>query len=177
LLDLRTQGRPILELLQAHFDFVILDCGHLLGSTTKKAFEVSEMVLLLCTLSVPVVTRLKKLMNYFNQHSFPSSRVKWVVNRYTEGEKEILKEAEQLFNSPPTWIIPNDYPRAIQGINSGNPLVLDCPKSSIARAYRKMATSLLPSGHMPPPQREWVNRVWRKVKEKGKGTLVGINSS
>ena len=167
---------PILKLLQGSFDFIIIDCGHLLGSTTKKAFEVSTAVYLLCTLSVPVVNRLKQLMDYLHRSNLPSSRIKWVINRYIDEENEILRETEKLFNSPATWIIPNDYPRAIRAVNSGTPFVLDSPQSSIARSYRKIASAFLPSAQQPKTQKKWVNRVWGKVKEKGKTTLVGIKS-
>ncbi|MCA9452357.1 MAG: hypothetical protein KC584_06980, partial [Nitrospira sp.] len=111
-----------LRLLQASFDYVILDCGHVLDLTTKKALELATLILVTSTLMVPVVHRTKRILELLRGSGFPAEKIRLVMNRFLSAEQDVLKETEEILKQKAFWLLPNDYPSASQAVNSGKPL-------------------------------------------------------
>jgi len=159
---------PIFKLLKARFDFVLIDCGHTLGTNISTVLGLSSTIILLSTLTMIVVKRTELVLEFLIRAGIPSAKIQWVLNRYIEKENRILKETEKIFNRKTSWIIPNDFPRASQALNAGSPLVLAAPKSAIAKSFRHMAESFLAHPEVVDSQSsskhsQWVNRIWEKV--------------
>ncbi len=168
----------IVRWLKTQFDFVLIDCGHTLATSTTTAFGLSSSIIVTSTLSMSVVRRTELVLDYLNRAGIPSDKIRWVLNRYVSGEDKILRETEQLFQCKTSWIIPNDYPKASQGLNSGQPLVLTSPKSAMGKNFRHMASSFLSNAETANTKNSkssgWVNRIWSKVsKEQPTATPVG----
>lgn len=130
-----------LRLLQANFDFVILDCGHVLDLTTKKALELATLILVTSTLMVPVVHRTKRILELLRGSGFPANKIRLVMNRFLAAEQDVLKETEEILKQKAFWLFPNDYPSASQAVNSGKPLIDVAPRSAVAKSYRDIANS------------------------------------
>jgi pilus assembly protein CpaE len=130
-----------LRLLQANFDYVILDCGHVLDLTTKKALELATLILVTSTLMVPVVHRTKRILELLRGSGFPSAKIRLVMNRFLTAEQDVLKETEEILKQKAFWLFPNDYPSASQAVNSGKPLIDVAPRSAVAKSYRDIANS------------------------------------
>lgn len=145
-----------LRLLQISFDYVILDCGHVLDLTTKKALEMATVILVTSTLMVPVVHRTKRILELL-RGSFPTNKIRMVMNRYLAVEQDVLKETEEILKQKAFWLFPNDYPSASQAVNSGKSLIDVAPKSALAKSYREIAKS-------------FANQ---DTQQTGKGSLVG----
>ncbi len=131
-----------LRLLQASFDYVILDCGHVLDLTTKKALELATLILVTSTLMVPVVHRTKRILELLRGSGFPAEKIRLVMNRFLSAEQDVLKETEEILKQKAFWLLPNDYPSASQAVNSGKPLIDVAPRSAVAQSYRDLASSL-----------------------------------
>ncbi|WP_342347952.1 AAA family ATPase [uncultured Nitrospira sp.] len=131
-----------LRLLQSSFDYVILDCGHVLDLTTKKALELATLILVTSTLMVPVVHRTKRILELLRGSGFPAEKIRLVMNRYLSAEQDVLKETEEILKQKAFWLLPNDYPSASQAVNSGKPLIDVAPRSAVAQSYRDLASSL-----------------------------------
>jgi pilus assembly protein CpaE len=130
-----------LRLLQANFDYVILDCGHVLDLTTKKALELATLILVTSTLMVPVVHRTKRILELLRGSGFPSNKIRLVMNRFLAAEQDVLKETEEILKQKAFWLFPNDYPSASQAVNSGKPMIDVAPRSAVAKSYRDIANS------------------------------------
>jgi len=150
---------PILKLLQSLFDQVVIDCGHVLDLSTKKAVEMSTTVLVVSTLIVPVVHRTKRILDLLRNSGVDAGKVKVVFNRYSSDEKEVLKETEDALKLKTAWVIANDYPASSGAINNGTPLVLASPRSPITRAIHDMVVKM---GYGEEDNKEcsnWVGRL------------------
>jgi pilus assembly protein CpaE len=146
-----------LRLLQASFDYVILDCGHVLDLTTKKALELATSILVTSTLMVPVVHRTKRILELLRGSGFQANKIRLIMNRFCGAEQDVLKETEEILKQKAFWLFPNDYPSASQAVNCGKPLIDTAPKSAVAKSYRDIASSF---DEQTPQQA-------------GKGSLVG----
>ena len=131
-----------LRLLHAKFDYVILDCGHVLDLTTKKALEMATWILVTSTLMVPVVHRTKRILDLLRGSGFPHKKIRLVMNRFLSAEQDVLKETEDILKEKAFWLFPNDYPSVSQAVNSGKALINVAPRSAVAKSYRDLANLL-----------------------------------
>jgi pilus assembly protein CpaE len=139
----RIIGR-VLQLAQSMFDVVVIDAGHLLGKLSSKTLEMSNMVLLVSTLSVPCLSNTTKLLESFRSLGFPRKElVKIVVNRYTKNAEISVKEAEEGLHGSVFWTLPNDYRVTMSAINQGKPISDIAPRAPITRSLRSLANALL----------------------------------
>ncbi len=130
-----------LRMLQANFDYVVLDCGHVLDLTTKKAMELASLILVTSTLMVPVVHRTKRILELLRGSGFPQSKLRLIMNRYLSGEKDVLVETEEILKQKAHWLVPNDYPSVSHSVNSGKPLIDTAPKTAVGKSYMDFAYS------------------------------------
>ena len=130
-----------LKLLRASFDFVVIDCGHVLDLTTKKALELCDWINVTSTLMVPVVHRTKRILDLLKGSGFPQSKIRLVMNRYLAPEEDVLKETEDILKQKTYWCIPNDYPSVSQAVNSGKPIIEVAARTSVAKTFREFANS------------------------------------
>ena len=130
-----------LRILQANFDYVVIDCGHVLDLTTKKALELASLILVTSTLMVPVVHRTKRILELLRGSGFPPSKLRLIMNRYLPAEKDVLLETEEILKQKSHWLVPNDYPSVSHSVNSGKPLIETAPKSTVGKSYMDFANS------------------------------------
>ncbi len=130
-----------LKLLQANFDYIVIDCGHVLDLTTKKALELSSWILVTSTLIVPVVHRTKRILELLRGSGFPQSKIRLLMNRYLSAEQDVLKETEGILKQKTYWLLPNDYPSVSQSVNTGKSLIEIAPRSAIAKSFKELAQS------------------------------------
>ena len=158
---------PIVMLLKTHFDIVLIDCGHTLDKNTTTALGLSSVIFVLSTLTTTLVKRTELILGFLKRSGIPSSKIQWVLNRYTEKENNILGQTEKIFNTKTSWIIPNDFPRASEGMNTGCPVVLASPNSGMSKSFRHMTKSFLKNPDAPDSDssntRRWINRIWSTV--------------
>jgi pilus assembly protein CpaE len=162
-----------LRLLQASFDYVILDCGHVLDLTTKKALELATLILVTSTLMVPVVHRTKRILELLRGSGFPAKKIRLVMNRFLAAEQDVLKETEDILKQEAFWLFPNDYPAVSQAVNSGKPLIEVAPRTAVAKSYRDLASAFDEPARPQTTQGSffgWLNRLkGRKVQSSPSG--------
>lgn len=130
-----------LKLLQASFDYVVIDCGHVLDLTTKKSLELATWIMVTSTLMVPVVHRTKRILELLRGSGFSSNKIRLVINRYVSAEEDVLKETEDILKQKTFWSIPNDYPSSSQSVNSGKSIIEGAPRSPVAKSFKDMAAT------------------------------------
>jgi pilus assembly protein CpaE len=130
-----------LKLLQTSFDYVVIDCGHVLDLTTKKALELATWIMVTSSLMVPVVHRTKRILELLRGSGFPASKIRLVINRFVSAEQDVLKETEDILKQKTFWCIPNDYPSSSVSVNSGKSIIEGAPRSSIAKSFKDLAAT------------------------------------
>ena len=130
-----------LALLESSFDYIILDCGHVLDLTTKKTLEIADLIFVTSALMVPVVHRTKRILELLRGSGFPPQKICLVMNRYLSAEKDVLQETEDILKQKAHWLVPNDYPSVSQAVNSGKSIIETAPKSSVGKSYMNFARS------------------------------------
>jgi len=130
-----------LKLLQASFDYVVIDCGHVLDLTTKKALELATWIMVTSSLMVPVVHRTKRILELLRGSGFSASKIRLLINRYVSAEQDVLKETEDILKQKTFWSIPNDYPSSSVSVNSGKSIIEGAPRSSIAKSFKDLAAT------------------------------------
>ena len=130
-----------LKLLQASFDYVVIDCGHVLDLTTKKALELATWIMVTSTLMVPVVHRTKRILELLRGSGFPSNKIRLVINRFVSAEQDVLTETEDILKEKTYWCVPNDYPSCSQSVNSGKSIIDGAPRSSVAKSFKDLAAT------------------------------------
>ena len=135
-----------LRLLQSSFDYIILDCGHVLDLTTKKSMELANLIFVTSSLMVPVVHRTKRILELLRGSGFPPNKIRLIMNRYLSTEHDVLKETEDILKQKAHWLFPNDYSAASQAVNGGKPVVDVAARTSIAKSYQEFAHSFEDKG-------------------------------
>jgi pilus assembly protein CpaE len=130
-----------LKLLQSNFDYIVIDCGHVLDLTTKKSLELATWINVTSTLMVPVVHRTKRILELLRGSGFPPQKLRLIMTRYVSSEKDVLEETEEILKQKAYWLFPNDYPSVSQAVNSGKPLIEIAPKTSVGKSFMNFASS------------------------------------
>jgi pilus assembly protein CpaE len=135
-----TTGRitQILTLLRQLADFVVIDTPASLSEVVLTALEQSDVILAVATMDVPSVKNTKVSLQKLQQLGFDSGMVRLVLNRADSQVWLDPHEIERAISNKIAARIPSDrlVPRSV---NKGVPVVLDSPRSNVARSIVGLA--------------------------------------
>ncbi len=131
-----------LDLMRSSYDYVFVDCGHILENATKEALDYSSSVMVVMTLSLPAIRRTKRLLELLHAAHYGSDKISLVVNRYSQQDEEILRHAEESLRQKLAGLIPNDYATVNSAISNGKPLKAVAPKAAVTQWYLQHAAAL-----------------------------------
>ncbi|HEY2773655.1 MAG TPA: P-loop NTPase [Candidatus Binatia bacterium] len=134
-----------LRIMRTMFDFVVVDCGHNIDMASYAALSLSQYVLLVATLTVPVVRRSKRLLDALRGEEgsgLDPSVINLVVNRYNDRDELILTEARKVLGLKAQWLLPHDHEAAGDALNGGQPVIAHAPRSPLSKAIQKIAVEL-----------------------------------
>lgn len=154
----QTVGRPhseclqqVLGLMRTVFDYVLIDCGHALDEFILKALELSDTIIVVSMLSLPVVRRTKHLLDVFRQHGHAFVKIALLMNRCAPANRVLLAESEAALRQKAFWLIPDDYDLVGRAINTGKPLTTVAPRSALAKSYTQLAGAFI-HDHLQPKE-------------------------
>lgn len=125
----------VVSLLRSIHKHVFIDCGHVLNPSVREVLDGVDQVILVTTLSLPVIRRTKRLLEILLAADYPSTKIALVVNRYEKDQKDLVAETETLLGTQMAGLIPNDYESANEAINHGKPLTVMASRTPIAQWY------------------------------------------
>jgi pilus assembly protein CpaE len=135
-----TTGRitQILKILRGLADFVVIDTPASLSEVVLTALEQSDLILAVATMDVPSVKNTKVSLQKLQQLGFDSRTIQLVLNRADSKVWLDPHEIEVATGNQIIARIPSDrlVPRSV---NKGIPVVLDSPRSAVARAIAALA--------------------------------------
>lgn len=131
-----------LDLMRSIYDYVFVDCGHILENATREALDYSSSLMVVMTLNLPTIRRSKQLLELLHAAHYGSDKVSLVVNRYSRHDEELLRHTEESLQHKMVGLIPNDYATVNQAINSGKSLKALAPKAAVTQWYLVHAAAL-----------------------------------
>jgi len=131
-----------LDLMRSLYDYVFVDCGHILENATKEALDYSSSVIVVMTLSLPAIRRTKRLLELLQSANYGPDKVSLVVNRYTQQDEEILHHTEETLQHKVAGLIPNDYGTVSKAISNGKSLKGMAPKATVTQWFLQHASVL-----------------------------------
>jgi len=135
-----TTGRitQILTILRTLADFVVIDTPASLSEVVLTALEQSDVILAVATMDVPSVKNTKVSLQKLHQLGFDSGTIRLVLNRADSKVWLDPHEIERAIADRIVARIPSDrlVPRSV---NKGVPVVLDSPRSNVARSIVTLA--------------------------------------
>ena len=133
----------VIGLLRSMHRHVFVDCGHVLELAVKEALDCSDQIIVVTTLSLPAIRRTKRLLEALGAAQYPAGKVLVVVNRYTNDQKELLSETEDMLGLRMAGLIPNDYGTASEALDHGKPLTIMASRTTIGQWYLKGTDQLI----------------------------------
>jgi pilus assembly protein CpaE len=132
----------LLEVARESYDVIVVDTSPFFHGPMLATLDRTDELLLLCGLDVPTLKNVRLSLQTLELLSFPSDRIKLVLNRANSKVGMKPKEVESALERKISFEIPSDriVPLAV---NRGNPAVLAEPKSDFSRAVRAMAKELV----------------------------------
>lgn len=135
-----TTGRitQILGILRQLADFVVIDTPASLSEVVLTALEHSDVILAVATMDVPSVKNTRVALQKLHQLGFNGSTVRLVLNRADSKVWLDPHEIERAISDRIVARIPSDrlVPRSV---NRGVPVVLESPRSAVARSILALA--------------------------------------
>jgi pilus assembly protein CpaE len=128
----------ILELLRAHFDYVVEDTPPAFDDQVLAAFDLSDVIALIATLDIPALKNLKLTLETMELLDYPRDRERVVLNRSDSKVGLAIGEVEKTLRAPIAVQIPSSR-EVPTTINRGVPIVLDDPWHPVSLAVRSFA--------------------------------------
>jgi pilus assembly protein CpaE len=130
--------RQIIEMVRTLADYVVIDTPASLSDAVLTALELSDLVLTVATLDVPSVKNTKVSLQKLHQLGLGGDKVRLVLNRADSKVWLEPQEIEKAITDRIVARIPSDrlVPRSV---NKGVPVVLDAPRSAVARSILDLA--------------------------------------
>jgi pilus assembly protein CpaE len=105
------------------YPYVVVDTTHRLTETTMAALDVSTLILLVSTLDIPSISRIRKFLELAPQLNLNAERLHLVVNQFDPRVGIGLEKLPQAFGIEPFAVLPLAYAPVIESINRGVPIL------------------------------------------------------
>jgi pilus assembly protein CpaE len=133
----------LLDVARESYDAILVDTSPFFHGPMLATLDRTDELLLVCGLDVPTLKNVRLSLQTLELLSFPTERIKVVLNRANTKVGMKRNEVEGALDIKVRFEVPSD--RAVPlAVNRGNPAVLGDSKSEFSRAVRAMAKNLLP---------------------------------
>ena len=128
----------ILELLRENFEWVIVDTPASFEDQVLVALDRSDEIYLVGTLDVPSTKNVKLALDTLIHLQYPKQAIQVVLNRADSRVGLQPQEVQKALKHGVSASIPSDRLVPLS-VNRGVPVVLDAPKSAVARSISHLA--------------------------------------
>src|SRR5436190_938344 len=128
----------IVEMLRSFAEYVVVDTPAYFNDVVLGLIEVSDEVLLVAGMDIPNIKNVKIGLQTLRLLNTPMSQLRLVLNRANSKVKLDVGEVERTLQVKADCLIPSDVV-VPQSVNKGTPVVLDAPKSGVARSIDQLA--------------------------------------
>jgi pilus assembly protein CpaE len=134
----------LLEVARQSYDIIVVDTSPFFHGPMLATLDRTDELMLICSLDVPTLKNVRLALQTLELLSFPSERIRLVLNRANSKVGMKPGEVEGALEFKVRFEIPSD--RAVPiAVNRGNPAVLANAKADFSRAAREMARGVVPA--------------------------------
>ncbi|MGN0530239.1 MAG: CpaE family protein [Eubacterium sp.] len=133
--------RKIIENVRPYFEYILIDMGTNFAETTLVALENCDEIQVITNLNVPCLKGTKAVMNVLDTLRV-ADKAKLVIAKNRSSLIKI-KDFENLMLRKAYATITSDRNISDNAMNSGNPVVLNSPRSAIAKDYNKYVDQIV----------------------------------
>lgn len=142
----------VLHLMGHRYECIVLDLPHTFDPVTVAALDLADDILLVMTMDIPGIRSTKRALKVFERLGYPRGKIRVVVNRWSKSIDVELQRVEAHLNEQLIGFVPNDYPKVIESINLGQPLVQCEPSSKLTIEIKRIASLVQGDARANPPQ-------------------------
>ena len=135
----------LLEVARASYDAVVVDTSPFFHGPMLTTLDRTDELLMLCGLEVPTLKNVRLAMQTLDLLSFPTSRVRYIMNRADTNVGLKSSEVEAALKVKISFELPSDQAVPLT-VNRGNPAVLAEPRCDFAKAINQLAKQVAPQG-------------------------------
>jgi pilus assembly protein CpaE len=135
----------IVELLRTFAGHVVVDTPAYFNDVVLSLIEASDDVLLVAGMDIPNIKNVKIGLQTLRLLNTPMTKLRLILNRANSKVKLDVGEVERTLQVKADSLIPSDVV-VPQSVNKGTPVVLDAPKSGVARAIEQLADQFAVAG-------------------------------
>ena len=139
-----TQIEPIINILRAHFDYVIVDTASNFSEINLLMLELSSKILFVTGLDISVLHNSKKGMLLLDSLNL-KNKINLIVSKDFKGDISIY-DVEKIMGASVEYKFPNDLIEAVKALNQGVPIISSGSKSGIVKEMTRLASVI---GHTP----------------------------
>lgn len=139
--------KAFISLLAQQHEYVVLDVEDAFHAEQQAALACSDIVMIVTRLDFPCVVRTKRLIEYLEQKV--KSNLCIVANNYIKGTSIPEHKVESVLKRQMYSVIPHEPSSVLNGVNMGEPAVLEFPRSKFSQAISKLVDSLMSSTSQP----------------------------
>ncbi len=132
----------VLNALQGHYPYIVVDTPSQLTDTTFVAFDFSQTILMLTSLDLLAIHKTRTAMDRLRQ-LYSADKIKLVLNRANSQVGITANDVETILGMPIVAHIPSDGHVVVKSVNDGVPFVLSAPDSAIAQKVLTLSRDLL----------------------------------
>ena len=136
----------IFDLLRTIADYVVIDTPAHFNDVVLVLIEVSDDVILVAGMDIPNIKNVKIGLQTLRLLNTPMNKLHLVLNRANSKVKLDVSEVERTLQVKAQALIPSDI-SVPTSVNKGLPVVLDNPKSGVAKAIDQLADVFAPVEH------------------------------
>ncbi|MBA2283292.1 MAG: P-loop NTPase [Acidimicrobiia bacterium] len=139
----------VVELLRTFAGHIVIDTPAHFNDVVLGLIEISDDVLIVAGMDIPNIKNVKIGLQTLRLLNTPMSKLHLVLNRANSKVKLDVSEVERTLQVKAESLIPSDVV-VPQSVNKGTPVVLDAPKSGVAKSLEQLADLF----HAPDPGRK-----------------------
>jgi pilus assembly protein CpaE len=124
---------------------VVVDTPAYFNDVVLSLIEDSDDVLLVAGMDIPNIKNVKIGLQTLRLLNTPMSKIHLILNRANSKVKLEVSEVERTLQVKAEALIPSDIV-VPQSVNKGTPVVLDSPRSTIAKSLEQLGDMFLPAG-------------------------------
>lgn len=133
----------IVRLLRTFCSSIVIDTPAYFNEVVLGLIEESDEVLLVAGMDIPNIKNVKIGLQTLRLLNVPMSKLHLVLNRANSKVKLDVSEVERTLQIKAESLIPSDVV-VPQSVNKGTPVVLDAPKSGVAKSIEQLANMFAP---------------------------------
>ena len=132
----------LLEVARERYEVIVVDTSPFFHGPMLATLDRTDELLVICGLDVPTLKNVRLAMQTLELLSFPTSRIRFVLNRANTKVGLSKREVETALKVEITVEIPSDRGVPIS-VNQGNPAVLADPGCEFSKAMTALSRSLV----------------------------------